>query len=367
MMPQYKKSTGQPLMVNGVPMGDCCCDDPSVARCQWAVDFEFFCVGTCDGGAWVEGQIPCCVSDSSDPNHYDWIDNRAYAVGYPAVQGGKWWVCIEAHTVPLGGAFDASKWSNYSLWKQKAAPFCIGYAVGQPAVLPGLVYDSLGRCTARRYGPIHPNETCTGGYCSTTIVPDVDLSLPGLDESTLCGPEPASKVISSGAVAFGCGACGNCNYLPSTPNAAYPAGPCSYSVSMGLPIMQRLQADYAGFPYPCESFSDINNIAGGLVGGIVLKHMCIPGRAAYQASGYYEGAFWYVILSYNFAASLWSLSGYQNWYRLNPFPGAWVGAFNAGAHWNGPCNDASAVFEVTSTFMNDCPGPFITGGTVARA
>ena len=189
------KSTNSALLkhANGsLMLSPCCC-----GRCQWAVDFVFYCVGGCGltSHAWEEGVPP----ENVHMTYHEWLAPSnpgdpaiTFTVGLFRWTGSDtapvFWVCIEEHDVNNGDAFDSSKWSGKSLWMQDGDPYCETYAIGVDVNLPGLYYDEGNNCAATRYGPIHQKTSCGSGDCTSA---DVSTALPSdYDYSDLCGVRP---------------------------------------------------------------------------------------------------------------------------------------------------------------------------------
>jgi hypothetical protein len=217
--PQYSKVQDKPLICpiaeGGEPALTCWC----TVRCQWAVDFKFYCVGGCNhdtAPTWEEGFVP---RSSWSNNRGAWAapanpgdPDITYTVGtYKYIEtSGVYvlWLCIEQHDVSYGDTFDAgeeAKWTKTSVWLQDGDPYCIQYARGVVGKKPGLYYDAGDLCAATRYGPIHQKETCTAGVCSVHTSPDVSTALPtDYDHEDLCGPGTST---SPTATPFTCNIC----------------------------------------------------------------------------------------------------------------------------------------------------------------
>jgi hypothetical protein len=166
----------------GVLMSECCChDDEAYARCQWAVDWQFVCVGACNTGVWLDGHIGagCFI--------LPWTPRTVYGVGSIRSVGGQRWGCRTAHVGrDTWDALEEANWSTASFWAISSGPRCVSYLPGVPAVQPGLYYTAGNRCSATRFGAIS-----VGGGCGTPSCPASNVSLVApvdYDKDDRCGP-----------------------------------------------------------------------------------------------------------------------------------------------------------------------------------
>ena len=191
----------------GVLMSECCChDDDTYARCQWAVDWQFFCAGACSpDGEWEDGRLgPCLESRGAG---YVWKPKTTYGVGSKVAVNDGFWICIAAHVSrDTWDGTEQAFWYNGSIWLVVGGPRCVNYAPGAAAVQPGLYYTAANHCGATRFGPIHVG-TCAGtGACPS--LPDVPMGAPAdYGYADLCGPDWYRDV----------GLCGICRCSPPLP------------------------------------------------------------------------------------------------------------------------------------------------------
>lgn len=243
---------------DGVLMSECCChDDEAYARCQWAVDWQFVCVGTCSSGVWLDGYIgvECIVMP--------WEPRRVYGVGSVCAANGLRWGCASAHVSrDTFDALEQSNWSAESFWAISGGPRCVSYLPGDPAVQPGLYYTAGNRCSATRFGPIN-----VGGACGAPACPPSNVSLaPPTDygQEDLCGPW--SHAVFQAA-------CSSCDFCSGDDPL-----PCRLAVS----ITGLVQAGFTGWNGShWADFGPVPDVAHGL-GWVTPK-------------GYADQSLWYVV------------------------------------------------------------------------